>query len=596
MASWKNNEHEISATIRVKSFIIQELNSLNSMLDLSKKSMQDLDRLKHLYFKARKHYKHCEFFIEYFSPYQAKYFINGPLVPKHDLEVGNVMFEPQGFQRIEELIFDNDTLNKASLLKEYSLLENQITELATYYKQIEFDDGKILEMLQLELIRIVAMNVNGYDASIVQNNITEALWSLEGICYTFQSFEHYTKNDLVIQRSFKMIHNLLGNAIKFIKSNSDYDSFNRLEFITKHIIPINKALISFHNACDLPWNTNKAALNLNQDSLFGEKSFNKRFFSIYYNDTLNLDKQAALGGLLFSDPLLSGNNLNSCATCHKPEMAFTDGRVKSKAIGNNRTLARNAPTLWNVIYQKAFFHDGRVYQLEQQVFDVIHNQEEMGSTLDDVIFKLRENAKYKALFKVVFSGTVDTSITHYAIQKAITEYEKTFVSFNSRFDDYLQGNSESLSKAEIEGYNLFAGKALCGSCHFFPLFNGTVPPFYNETEFEVIGVPESANNKLLDSDVGRFNVTGIEKQKFAFKTPTIRNVELTAPYMHNGVYSTLEEVVEFYHNGGGAGLGLAVPNQTLPSDSLKLTAMEKNKIILFMKTLTEKTSKKQLNY
>ena len=152
----------------------------------------------------------------------------------------------------------------------------------------------------------------------------------------------------------------------------------------------------------------------------------------------------------------------------------------------------------------------------------------------------------------------------------------------------MQGDSKSLNKAEIEGYNLFAGKALCGSCHFFPLFNGTVPPFYNETEFEVLGTPEASNNKTLDNDPGRFKVTGIEKQRLAFKTPTIRNVELTAPYMHNGVYSTLEEVIEFYHKGGGAGLGLTVPNQTLPFDSLKLSPVEKHRIILFMRTLTEK--------
>jgi cytochrome c peroxidase len=588
MASWKNNEPKVSATTEVKTFIIQELTSLNSILSLSKKRMQNLDSLKSLYLEARRHYKHCEFFIEYFSPYQAKYFINGPLVPKHDAEIGNVMFEPQGFQRIEELLFDSDSLDKVALLREYLLLENQITELATYYPQLDCDDGKLLEMLQLELIRVAAMNLNGYDASIIQNNITETLWSLQGIEQAIRPFVIYTKDEPAAQRSFRELKKLLNHAKRSVRSNTNYESFNRLQFITKHIIPINRSLVSFHNTCDLPWNTNKAALNLNQESLFGEASFNKRFFSIYYNDTLNLDKQAALGEKLFYDPILSGSNRNSCASCHKPEMAFTDGRAKSKAIGNNQTLSRNAPTLLNVIYQKAFFHDGRAYQLEQQVFDVIHNQDEMGSSLDDAIFKLRENANYRALFKVAFSGTVDTSITHYAVQKAITEYEKTLITFNSRFDHYLQGNFKSLNKAEIDGYNLFAGKALCGSCHFFPLFNGTVPPFYKETEFEVIGTPESSNNNSLDSDLGRFKVTGIDKQKFAFKTPTVRNVELTAPYMHNGVYSTLEEVVEFYHKGGGAGLGFTVPNQTLPFDSLKLSPVEKHKIILFMKTLTEK--------
>src|SRR6185436_3817525 len=111
----------------------------------------------------------------------------------------------------------------------------------------------------------------------------------------------------------------------------------------------------------------------------------------------------------------------------------------------------------------------------------------------------------------------------------------TLVSFNSRFDKYLRGDFKQLNKREINGYNLFAGKALCGSCHFFPLFNGTVPPFYNESEFEVIGTPSDSTGLKLDDDVGRYAVTNINEQKNAFKTPSVRNIDLTAPYMHNGI-------------------------------------------------------------
>jgi cytochrome c peroxidase len=136
------------------------------------------------------------------------------------------------------------------------------------------------------------------------------------------------------------------------------------------------------------------------------------------------------------------------------------------------------------------------------------------------------------------------------------------------------------------------GKALCATCHFIPLTNGTVPPFFYETEKEVIGVPETAENKMLDDDLGFYWKFNEDLHKGMFKTPTIRNIELSAPYMHNGVYNTLEEVLDFYNKGGGGGLGFDLEHQTLPFDKLNLSIEEQNAIISFMKTLTDDTYKK----
>jgi cytochrome c peroxidase len=219
--------------------------------------------------------------------------------------------------------------------------------------------------------------------------------------------------------------------------------------------------------------------------------------------------------------------------------------------------------------------------------DVVHSKNEMQGNLESVVNKLRKSSEYRQLFSTAFKGSADSTITPYAVQKAITEYEKTLLSLDSRFDKYLHGRKNQLSAREVNGYNLFAGKALCGSCHFFPLFNGTVPPFYKDSEYEVIGTPATAGNKSLDEDIGRYTVSNIDEQRFAFKTPTIRNIELTGPYMHNGIYKTLEEVIEFYHKGGGAGFNYEVPNQTLPFDSLQLSPKEKADIVLFLKTLTD---------
>jgi len=208
-----------------------------------------------------------------------------------------------------------------------------------------------------------------------------------------------------------------------------------------------------------------------------------------------------------------------------------------------------------------------------------------------VIYKLRQSPGYRTLFHEAFKNTEDTTVTYYALLKAISEYERKLVSLNSRFDKYIRGDNTQLSKEEIKGYTVFAGKALCGSCHFFPLFNGLTPPFYGDNEFEVIGVPKNKLNKELDADSGRYHISKNTIHLASFKTPGIRNIELTAPYMHNGIYTTLEEVIDFYKKGGGAGLGIEVHNQTLPFDSLQLNVIEITNLKKFLVSLTDKTFK-----
>jgi cytochrome c peroxidase len=151
----------------------------------------------------------------------------------------------------------------------------------------------------------------------------------------------------------------------------------------------------------------------------------------------------------------------------------------------------------------------------------------------------------------------------------------------------MRGDNSKMNLEEVKGFNLFMGKAKCGTCHFMPLFNGTVPPTFTFTESEVIGVPATKAGSVLDTDPGRFAIYQITNFKNAFKTPSLRNIGLTAPYMHNGVYTSLEEVVDFYIKGGGKGLGLKVENQTLPEDSLALTSAEKQALVAFMHTLTD---------
>jgi cytochrome c peroxidase len=585
---WRES-NSYNANEPVRNWILEELKQTHQELSASLLQLTDRAALQKNYHNSRRHYKHIEFFVEYCSPREAKSFINGPLVPKGDLELSNEVIPPQGFQRIEELLFSNDTLDKPSLEKEYTLLISKLTDLSNYYQSIEITDGQLLEMCQLQFFRIAAMNLSGYDGTISQTNVTESLWCMQGLEEVLKKFKPYTNAD----PSLKKIHEqLLANLFlseNYLSAHPDYNTFDRLKFITTYINPLNKACVTFHQSAKITWNERIQAIDLKNGFLFGRESLNRQYFSMYYNDTVHIALQAQLGKILFFDPLLSGHNKSSCASCHNPEKAFTDGFSKGVDFDGTRSLPRNTPTLLNVIYQKAFFYDGRAYQLEQQVFDVVHNKTEMQSSFEEVVKKLKKSNPYKQFFNAAYNGSADTAITPYSIQKAIMEYEKTLVSMNSRFDQYLHGDKKKLTVHEINGYNLFAGKALCGSCHFLPLFNGTVPPFYNDSEYEVIGTPSDSTNTQLDEDKGRYGVTKLTEQLRAFKTPTLRNIALTAPYMHNGIYTKLEDVVEFYHKGGGAGLKLSVPNQTLPFDSLQLTPQEKSDIILFLKTLTDTT-------
>ena len=582
------NADKIPVGENIRPYLISKIDKTQKYLEVIKES-KNPEEQKNFYRKAREHYKHIEFFVEYISPRQAKLYINGPLVPKHEVERGNEVHQPQGFQKIEEMLYSGDSVIPAELNTESEKLQKRLNEIKTYYQSFALNDNQLLEMMQLEFFRIASMNLSGYDATISLDGIHESKWCLDGIENVLTFYKPYTNAKPGSKDAYQQLLKQVKLAKKNLQSHPDYNTFDRLNFIVNHADPLNAAMVNFHRATGLAWTARKQALKLNKASLFAEESFNLQFFSVYYYDTLQIKEQAALGKMLFYDPSLSKHGDLSCATCHNPAKAFSDGRPLSLSTGLVEGDTRNTPALADVIFQKSFFYDGRAYQLEQQVFEVIHNKNEMQSNLADISEKLKTKPEYVALFKKAFTVNLDQQISPYAIQKAITEYEKTLVSFNSAFDQYLKGDKNKLSKEAIQGYNLFAGKALCGSCHFFPVFNGTVPPFYTDSEFEVLGVPDAPESKELDSDKGRYNVTKIKEHMHAFKTPTVRNTALSAPFMHNGIYNTLDEVVEFYHKGGGLGLGFKVDNQTLPFDSLSLNQQEKKSIVVFLESLTDTT-------
>ncbi|HEU4684609.1 MAG TPA: cytochrome c peroxidase [Nitrospira sp.] len=280
---------------------------------------------------------------------------------------------------------------------------------------------------------------------------------------------------------------------------------------------------------------------------------------------LGYNQKVELGKQLYFDTRLSKNNSVSCAFCHNPGTGFADARQFS--IGAFGTAGgRQAPTVYNTGFLPLQFWDGRAASLEQQAIGPIHNPIEMAEQHETVVPKIAKIPGYQKQFQLVFGA--GPSLQH--IADAIAAFERTIVSQNSAFDKFVMGESGAMSAAAARGMALFKGKARCILCH-----NG---PNFTDNQFHNLGVPQVGE---LKEDLGRYMVTRAEKDKGAFKTPTLRSIVETAPYMHDGVFKTLEEVIDFLDQGGGPN-----PHLSPLMKPLGLAPEEKSDLIEFLKALT----------
>jgi cytochrome c peroxidase len=281
-------------------------------------------------------------------------------------------------------------------------------------------------------------------------------------------------------------------------------------------------------------------------------------------DNPQTDAKVKLGAQLFFEPRLSADNKISCATCHAPEMAWANHDATDTGF-MDRKGTRNSGTVLDAAYMKFQFWDGRATSLEEQALGPIHNPVEMGDTLPNVIRKLKAIPEYREQFKAVFG----TDVTEDGIAKAIAAFERTVVSGQSPYDRYLKGDKAALSPAAQRGLALFAGKGRCMLCH--------TDPMLSDQGFHNIGV----GMDRPDPDLGREEVTKDPRDRGAFKTPGLRNVALTYPYMHDGSAKTLAEVMELYDKGG-------VQNANLDPRMrpVGFTGTEEEDLIAFMESLT----------
>ncbi len=555
------------------------------------KSKKELEKDYH---NLRSRLKNVGFIVEYLDKEAYDKIINGAPLPKLEKKVADlVVLQPHGFQVIDELIGGTDLstdAEKEALLYETILLEKNVKKINDYLKVRQLYDRQFFESTRFCLIRLATLGITGFDTPGTLVGIKDTKVVLETLKSYFEFYEPEL-NTVNRKGLSDQVKDLLDKGIKLTK-NDDFNNFNRLKFIKEVINPTYKTVKDIHLALNYE-TIDEVSRYIQSTNYDANNLFDKDFLNSFYYVSLEQDStynaKSELGKLLFYDPILSKNNSMACASCHSPEKAFTDGQTLSLS-NKGEPLKRNAMTLNYSVYASSFFHDLRAKRLEDQFEHVVVNTEEFNSSYTEILEKVTNSETYVSLFEEAFPNK--KTIKFNDIDYALAAYVMKLNTFDSPVDQYFQGQLEKLPKAVERGFNLFTGKAACATCHFTPLFSGNLPPMFTDTEAEVLGVPDhKVEPWVLDDDSGRISngVTQDVAEFYigAFKTPTVRNIALTGPYMHNGVFDTLEEVMDFYNNGGGAGKGIELEHQTLASDPLNLTEKEIADIITFMEALSD---------
>lgn len=294
-----------------------------------------------------------------------------------------------------------------------------------------------------------------------------------------------------------------------------------------------------------------------------ERSSGKGVVMAYPPDNQPNEWRIVLGRFLFSDTRLSLDSSISCATCHRPELAFTDGLPKSIGINGKQAL-RNTPTLLNVGFARQWMFDGAVPSLEMQAIVPIQDPHEMGNTMREAVWRVQKDPYLNRLSQLAYHRPVDA----WVLTRSLAVYVRSLQSFNSAFDHFMSGDTTAISQEAYRGWLLFSGRLNCTACHR--------PPLFTNFKLEVNGLTADT------LDFGRFRIDGLPENKGRFKVPTLRNIAITAPYLHDGSYADLDSVLKAYSKGG-----LHLENQSDQVKPFRLNPTELQFLKAFLNSLTE---------
>jgi cytochrome c peroxidase len=562
----------------VQDYYTKNLNNAIAQLDQMALAGLDNPKVKAIFLEVRKSFKVAEPYASYLNP-EVGHRVNGPALPVFREDNSRVLY-PIGLQKIGESIYAGEVSN-AEFQREIRITRGMMENLRQNIEKRPLNAQRFFVASHQQLLRILSLGISGFDTPSSLQGLSESAVSLQSLWdaydLTFRSIIQDMNRNL--DQDFEKC---IQGAISYLEEHQDFNAFDRYVFIREYLNPVTRNWVKLRKESGLWDGAEGYPFNFDAETFFDEDAFNTTFFTPPVNRN-QTDAQILLGKKLFFERKLSSDGSMACVTCHIPEKAYTDGLELNMDNAGN-PLERNTPTLINSIYQQSLFWDGRSGNLIDQINSVFANEKEFNSSVHQFSDAILKDSTYIDLFEKAY-GEIPKKNTE--IVKALSAYIGTLNGMNSKFDRNIRGEIDTFTAEEKQGFNLYMGKALCATCHFIPLTNGTVPPFYKETEKEVIGVPETAANQELDDDLGFYWVFEEDIHKGMFKTPTVRNAGVTAPYMHNGIYNTLDEVMDFYNKGGGGGLGFKLEHQTLPFDQLNLTDKELQALVAFVKTLND---------
>ena len=566
-------------------FFAEQLTTLAGALanlDSALASSAKPDAARDAFKNARNAYKHVEPLLMYYVPVQASA-IHGPRAEDDDDNPNApVRSAAIGFQVIEAALYDG-TITRDSARTEMVRMRRVLESLRAVTRANTIDRPAVGDAAKLQLARTTVLGLAGFDADASGAGITEAAESMDGI----RALIDVIGDSSVASRS---AINVLRAAAADLRAHPDFAKYDRLRFIVSYANPIGDRLIALQRHVGPPAGGPRRLWRVETGTPFVAGAFDPTAFAPAHARSVT-PGLIGLGERLFFDRRLSGSGERSCSTCHIPDRMFTDGLPRAKPLPGQTATLRNTPSLINVAFEPSLFAEGRARSLETQIGVVLQSRAEMSSSVDQVAVRLQSDSSYRAAFASAMPDRKAAPITGLEVRQAIAAYLRSLTAFDSRFDRAMRGDTLAVTASERRGFTVFMGRGKCATCHFVPLLNGVVPPDYRTAEAEVIGVPATADtlHAKLDPDPGRALVEGIPNNQFAFKVPALRNVARTAPYMHNGVFTTLEQVVDFYDRGGAAGLGIRVASQTLSPAPLKLTPDEKRDLVAFLGALTDTT-------
>ncbi|MEM9337989.1 MAG: cytochrome c peroxidase [Bacteroidota bacterium] len=563
---------------KVQAYALEEVDKSMTLLDQLKIADQP-EKLKSTFAQARLAFKKAEPFAAYLHA-EAAHRVNGPPLSVFKEDNGKVL-PSVGFQALEEVIYADDEIDKKEFDFKIKITKGYIQAIKDAMEEKPINPQRFFVPMHQQLLRIYSVGLSGFDTpgSFLGLNESARLLESFGDLYQLSIGDTLKSIDPELHANFL---SQLQNATEYIDENSDFETFDRYEFGRVYLNPITESWVRIRKETQLFEDPKRFAINLDAPTFFEENSFNLRYFQSSYNRNPS-GEQIALGKRLFHEINLSESGRLSCASCHNPTNFYQDGLEKG-LDKEGEQLLRNTPTIINVAFQKKFFWDGRSDNLEQQIMGVFTNEREFDTRGHLISDEILDDEQYQSAFSQAYPNE---KFNKTRIIRALAAYTGTLNALNSRFDRNMRGALDDFTEEEKRGMNLYMGKALCATCHFVPLMNGTVPPLFGETEKEILGTPKTPKNLEVDTDEGFYWVFEADIHKYMFKTPTVRNADKTAPYMHNGVYTTLEQVMDFYNKGGGGGMNFDLPHQTLPFDSLNLSQNEQQAVIAFMKTLTD---------